>query len=154
MTPRIAEAAQSDPFTFNIKEPRLRIFKRKSLLDNTKVLSMHMTLDISLIRQELSRFQIQTINHMLASTSKMMSQTRGMKFNRLPDVEGADNTSMADHGFHIKIKKLELWLKNHRNARVTATSTSFWGHFSRLSQLYATPHAPYDVIYLVPLLGC
>ena len=36
-----------------------------------QVLSMHMTLDISLIRQELSRFQIQTINHMLARAPRL-----------------------------------------------------------------------------------
>lgn len=114
MTSKIAEAAQSDPFTFNISQPRLRIFTRKSLLDNRKVHSMHMTLDISLIRQELSRFQIQTINHMVISTSRMIAETRGMKFHQLPEVEGGESASMADHGFHIKIKKLEIWLKNHR----------------------------------------
>ena len=37
----------------------------------------------------------------------------------------------------------------------TATSTSFLDHFSRSSQLRATPHVPYDLLYLVPMLiGC
>ena len=37
----------------------------------------------------------------------------------------------------------------------TATSTSAMGHFSRITQLFTTPHAPCDMLYLVPMLiGC
>eukprot|EP00040_Diaphanoeca_grandis_P037563 m.245761 g.245761 ORF g.245761 m.245761 type:complete len:1323 (-) comp33839_c4_seq2:1453-5421(-) len=119
MTPRISEAAQSDPFTFNISEPQLRIFKKKSMNDNSKTLKMHVTLDINLIKQELSRFQIQTLQHMVDSTTKMMDRTRGMNFYDTPETQ--DNvekeSSLAEHGFHVKIKTLELRLKNHIAAR-------------------------------------
>ena len=41
------------------------------------------------------------------------------------------------------------------SGRRTATSTSFWGQFSRIAQLHPTPHAPCAVLYLVPMLiGC
>ena len=33
------------------------------------------------------------------------------------------------------------------------TSTSFLDHFSRISQLLPTPHAPWAVFYLVPGLS-
>ena len=37
----------------------------------------------------------------------------------------------------------------------TMTSTSFWGHLSRISQLCPDPHALWAMLYLVPMLiGC
>lgn len=113
LTPRISEAASADPFIFSIEKPRIRIFKQKSLEDNTKMLSMHMTLDINMIRQELSRFQIQTLNHVTWSITRMMAATRGMSHGE-DQLEAADHQAVGtDFGLHLKIKKIELSLKNH-----------------------------------------
>eukprot|EP00041_Stephanoeca_diplocostata_P037232 m.1398071 g.1398071 ORF g.1398071 m.1398071 type:complete len:1364 (-) comp24999_c0_seq15:3967-8058(-) len=118
-TKRISEAAQADPFIFTIPEPRIRIFKRKSLLDNTRTLSTHMTLDINRMRLQLTRFQIQTLNHMVWSLSKMMTATRGVTFGDTVDAsrENADTPAggsvAGDFGLHVKLKRLELALKSH-----------------------------------------
>jgi len=81
-----------------------------------QVLSMHMTLDIGLIKQELSRFQIQTLNHFTWSITRMMAATRGLVRNaeEVPDA-GADAHAAVgtDFGVHLKIKEIELSLKNH-----------------------------------------
>jgi len=37
----------------------------------------------------------------------------------------------------------------------TATSMIFWDHFSRVTSSIPRPHAPCDVLYLVPMImGC
>lgn len=77
---------------------------------------MHMTLDIGLIRQELSRFQIQTLNHFTWSITRMMAATRGLAHSadEVTDA-GADAHAAVgtDFGVHLKIKEIELSLKNH-----------------------------------------
>eukprot|EP00038_Savillea_parva_P009469 m.183721 g.183721 ORF g.183721 m.183721 type:complete len:1306 (+) comp15926_c0_seq1:168-4085(+) len=114
LTNRISEAASADPFMFSIDKPKIRIFKQKSLDDNTKVLSMHMTLDINLIKQELSRFQIQTLNHFTWSITRMMAATRGLMHNEETlEAATADSAVGTDFGLHLKIKEIELSLKNH-----------------------------------------
>jgi hypothetical protein len=81
-----------------------------------QVLSMHMTLDIGLIKQELSRFQIQTLNHFTWSITRMMAATRGLVRNAEEVTDaGADAHAAVgtDFGVHLKIKEIELSLKNH-----------------------------------------
>ena len=56
---------------------------------------------------------------------------------------------------HVLVDMICFTLDECRSLVEVRSSTSFWNHFASFADLFAAPHAPYNVLhYVIMLVGC